>query len=257
MAALVARSALELSLMYNGYGRAFAEDLSYLVVPPILLVLMFPYLKRCKGALLGLLRRADLTCRVVALSIVLGLTLRLIYWATLTALIWLGVVSNDDPNAVGGPIIGVECPPRQVLMLSFVVSAFLIPIIEEVGNRGFVLHALLPRGVILSVIISALLFAVMHKPGSYVFAFFGGLFFAMQVLNYRTLWAPIIAHAAYNAAAVVDSECFRIVWNPPISDPTLSTLGMLSAPLALVGILVATFLVSKTAAGARKARRRP
>lgn len=65
VAALFARSMLELSLMDDGYSRAIAEDLSYLVVPPILLVLMFPYLKRCKDPLLSLFRRADLTLRLV------------------------------------------------------------------------------------------------------------------------------------------------------------------------------------------------
>ena len=49
VAALFTRSRLELSLVAGGVQEAVAKDLSYLVVPPILLVLMFPYLKRSKA----------------------------------------------------------------------------------------------------------------------------------------------------------------------------------------------------------------
>ena len=256
VAALFARSMLELSLIDNGLARAVAQDLSYLVVPPILLVLMYPYLKRCKGALLGLLRLSDLSVRLVILSILLGLTMRITYWAGLTLLMWAGVVHNKDPNAVIGPLLGFDCPSLPVILLSLVVVAFLIPIVEEIVNRAFILHALLPRGFVLSVIASAFLFAIMHRPGSYFLAFVVGVFLAIQVLNYRTLWAPVIAHASYNAATVLDWECLKVVWNPPVSDPNLASIAIIAAPVTVAGICLAAFIVSRKAVGARQAPRR-
>jgi membrane protease YdiL (CAAX protease family) len=255
VAALFARSALEVSLITDGHQAAFAEDLSYLVVPPILAVLMFPYLRRCKRPLLELLKRTDFTLRLVVLSILLGLTLRVTYWAVLTLLIWLGIVGNVDPRAVIGPIIGFACPPLPVTLFSVGVVGILIPTVEEIVNRAFILHALLPRNVVAAVVISAALFAAMHRPSSYVLAFAIGSLLGIQILNYRTLWAPLITHATYNAATVLDWECFRLVWNPPASDPRLLVLAGISVPVALAGTLAALFLVSKKAAGVRMVHR--
>lgn len=252
VAALFARSMLELSLMDDGWSRAVAEDLSYLAVPPILLLLMFPYLKRCQGPLLSLFRRSDLTVRLAVFSVLLGLSLRLAYWATLTVLMAFGVVGNADPDAIIGPILGFQCPPPAVLLLSIVVMAVLVPVIEEIVNRGFILHRLLPRGRAVAVTATAVLFAVLHKPGTYPVAFVVGVILAIQTLNFRSLWGAVIAHAAFNAAAILDWECFRIVWNPPVSDPALVRLAALSAPVALLSLSLAVLLASEKAAGAAK-----
>ena len=256
VAALFARSMLELSLMDDGLTRAVARDLSYLVVPPILLALMWPYLKRCKAGLLGLLRPSDVTSRLVVLSILLGLTLRVTYWSGLTVLIWAGVAKNEDANALVGPVLAFDCPSMPVILLSLGVVAFFIPIIEEVINRGFILHALLPRGAAVSVLVSALLFASMHPPSSYFLTFCAGIFFAVQTLNYGTLWASLIAHAAYNALTVLDWECFQIAWNPQASDPDLARLAIIAMPVAVAGICLAVFIVSRKAAGNSEAPRR-
>lgn len=252
VAALFARSMLELSLVDEGHSSAVAGDLSYLVVPPILLVLMFPYLKRCKDSLLSLFRRADLTVRLVVFSVLLGLMLRLAYWATLTLLIAFGVVRNPDPNAIVGPIVGFECPPVAVFLLSILVTAILVPPVEEVLNRGFILHRLLPRGRLTSIAVAAVLFAAMHKPGTWPVALAIGAILALQTLNFGTLWAPVIAHATFNAAAVVDWECFRIIWNPPAADPALLDIAAVSVPVAVLALLLAILLVGKRAAGAAK-----
>jgi membrane protease YdiL (CAAX protease family) len=250
LAALFARSRLELSLVADGMSRAVAKDLSYLVVPPILLVLMFPYLKRCKAELLRLFRRSALTWRLVLLSLVLGLTLRLVHWTASTVLIRVGILANGDPNAIIGPLLGFDCPSPPILMLSLGVIAFLIPIIEETVNRGFILHALLPRDVVFSVGLSAALFAIMHPPGSYLIVFLFGVLVAIQTLNSGTLWGAVVAHATFNAAVVFDSECFRIIWNPPTSDPTLGILALIAAPVAVLGIGLAVYIVTRKTAGA-------
>lgn len=254
--ALFARSMLELSLIEDGKSEDLAKDLSYLVVPPILLVLMFPYLKRCKTELLRLFRLSALTWRLVLLSMLLGLTLRLVYWSVLTVLIRFQIVVNDDPSAVVGPLLGFDCPSPPALMLSLGMTAILIPIIEETVSRGFVLHALLPKGVAFSIGVSAVLFASMHPPSTYFAAFLIGVLLAIQTLNSGNLWGAIVAHAAYNAAAVLDWKCFRIVWNPQVHDPQLAKLTIVAVPVAVLGVWLAIFIVTRRTAGARDAPRR-
>jgi membrane protease YdiL (CAAX protease family) len=255
LSTLLVRSAVEVKLADANVSLPLAKDLSFLVVPPLLFVLLLPYLLRCKSSLFDLLRPTDLTFRVVILSITLGFVLRATRWAVLTILIATGIVRNDDPGAVVGPVLGFQCPEFPTLLLSFLVMSFLVPAVEEIVNRGFILHALLPRGKLLSVLVSSLLFATMHEPGTYITAFFVGLFFAAQVINFRTLWAPLIAHATYNAVTVVDWDCFRFVWNPPQGDATISILAAVSAPVAIIGIVTSIFLVGKKAVGAESGPR--
>ena len=244
VAALFARSLLDLSLQGTGMDRAIANDLSFLVVPPILLVLMFPYVRRCRDSLRELFSPQRLTPAVVVCSVVLGLTLRLMWWASTTFLVGIGLVHSDDPNAVAGPFVGFDCPPLSELALSLFVMSGLIPLFEEVVHRGYVLHALLPRGKVAAVIISAIIFGLMHR-FPYGTAFVVGVLLAVQTLNYRALWGPIIAHATYNAAAIFDWDCFRIIWNPTSPDPIMESLTWLSVPVAAGCALLATVLATR------------
>jgi membrane protease YdiL (CAAX protease family) len=252
--ALFSRSALDAALVRHGSDRAFAGDLSYLIVPPILVLLMYPYLEQHRHALTRLMWPRRLTLRLCGSALLLGVIMRTTYWAVLTVLMWTGVVRNEDPAAIAGPYLDFACPPPEVLALSLFVMAFLTPIAEEVINRGFLLHALLPRGTCFSIVASACLFAIMHRPDSYVVTLLIGIFLAVQMLNAGTLWAPILAHAAYNAAAILDWECLQIVWNPPEADPLLASAARIAAPVAISGILLSCFLVSGKAVGAAPPR---
>jgi membrane protease YdiL (CAAX protease family) len=257
IAALFARSAFETYLVHGGSEPRVAHHVSYLVVPPILLVLLYPYLRRCRDSLSSLLRPADRTVRVLVLSILLGLTMRITYWAVLTVLVWCGFAGTRDPGAFVGPLLGFDCPSPPILLLSLTVMALLTPLTEEVINRGFFLHALLPRGTMPAMVLSAALFAIMHDPHSYLTAFAIGLLLGLQALNYRTLWAPILAHGTYNAAAILDWDCLRIVWNPPADDPKLAIAAGVAAPIALAGTGAALLLAGKKAARVDRAPGRP
>jgi membrane protease YdiL (CAAX protease family) len=252
--ALFVRSALDASLVGNGADPAVANDLSYLIVPPILMMLMYPYLRQHRHLLAGLLGTHRLTLRLCFLAVLLGILLRVTWWSVLTVLIWMGWLRNGDPDAIVGPHFAFDCPPLSVLALSFFVMAILIPFIEEVINRGFLLHALLAKGAVVSLVVSSCLFASMHRPESYIPAFVIGMFLGVQSLSSRTLWAPILTHAAYNAAATFHWDCFQIIWNPPEADPALAAAGRIAAPMAVGGILICCFLVSKKAIGAPSPR---
>lgn len=252
--ALFTRSALDISLVRRGMDRAVANDVSYLVVPPILAIFMYPYLRRHWNALRSLFQPRALTLRLLVLAVILGLLLRLTYWALLTVLVWAGLITNEDPHAIAGPLLGFDCPPLPILALSIFTMSLLVPVVEEVVNRGFLLHALLPNGVIPAVILSALLFALAHQPGTYVAAFATGILLAVQTLNSNSLWAALTTHSTYNLVAIVDWDCFQIIWNPLAADPTLAAVTKVAAPVAVMGILFCCWLVSKKAIGATKPR---
>jgi len=252
--ALFARSALDASLVGNGTDPAVANDLSYLIVPPILAVLMYPCLKQHRHVLAGLLATRHLGLRLCCFAVLLGILLRVTWWSVLTVLIWMGLVRSGEPDAIVGPHFAFDCPPPSVLGLSLFIMAILIPLIEEVINRGFLLHALLAKGALVSVVVSSCLFAIMHRPESYIPAFVIGIFLGVQCLSSRTLWAPILTHAAYNAAATFHWDCFQIIWNPPEGDPALAAAGRIAAPVAVAGILICCVLVSKKAIGAPSPR---
>lgn len=251
VAALFARSMIELLLRTQGMNPDVANDISYLVVPPILMILMFPYIRTSKDSLLKLFSLAGLTVHVIVLSIALGLIMRLTYWASLTFLIGTGVIRNEDPNAIVGPFIGFDCPPSAVLLLSLAIMGIVVPITEEVMHRGFFLYGLLSRGKNLAIVLSAIYFALLHEFSTYLPAFIVGLVLAVQVLNYRALWGPIIAHATYNATATIDWDCFQLIWNPPPDDPAIVTLAWVAVPIIIAGITVSLLIVRQKGAGAR------
>jgi len=255
IAALLAQVTVEQALVDDGFQKTVAEKLAFLVVPPVLLLLMYPYLKRCRRVLLDLLRPVDLTARVVVLSILLGIVLRITYWSSLTLLLWIGVIGARSTNYPIEPVFDFECPPLPVLFFSIGVMAVVVPITEEIIHRAFILHALLPRGTIMAILLSAALFAVLHGSSGHLVAFCGGIFFAVQMLNSRTLWAPVIAHGTFNFAMVFDWQCLRVLWTPALPGPKADLIGWLSLTIAVCSALLACYLVSRQAVGARNVPR--
>ena len=245
VAALFVRAFLEIRLIDSGEPPPFAHDLSYLVVPPILIILMYPILRRHGSYLRALLRRQDLTVRLIAVSVLLGFTLRMSFWGGLISFVSFGVLRNTDPNAVVGPVISFGCPDPGILALSFVVVSLLIPVTEEIIHRGLILQSLLHRGKILAIVLSSALFAIAHDPQAITVAFLGGLFLGTQMINCKTLWGPLITHATYNAMAILGWECVHAQWNPIESTPAVIGTGSIAAALAAMGIALSIIVVQR------------
>ena len=135
-AALVARAVLQLELREVGLQRQFAADLSYLVVPPLLAVLLFPVLKASRGRLRERFNTAHLNARLVINALALGALLRLAWWCHLIAGVSLGIYQNDVPDLVSGPVIVFRCPPAYLLATSVLVMSILVPLVEEIIHSG-------------------------------------------------------------------------------------------------------------------------
>ncbi len=247
--ALIARSYLQLDLMQDGKPADLAENLSYLVVPPILAILLFPVLRQQRRFLARRFSRVGLTWKGIGIAILVGVFLRIAQWGELIGLGALGMFKSDGPNVLVGPIFSFSCPPPSVLLLNLLVVSFLTPIIEELISRGFLLYTFLNKGRLIAIIASSILFAIMHSPDGIPSAFVGGLFFAVLALNTGTLWAPMVAHATYNGLTVLDWVCLHGVWNPSATTPALIAVGIFSLSVMALSLYGCSRLVRQKCVG--------
>jgi len=249
-AALVARSYLELQLQAGGYAASFATDLSYLVVPPILAVLMYPILREHQDYLRSLFQRQHLSLRLVLAAVAVGLFMRIAWWCQLVFRISVGITRNADSEAIVGPDFSIGCPPTLVILLGVLVMALLVPAIEEVINRGLIQSSLAHRGRGQAIVISALVFAVFHPPASYPATFVVGAILGVQFWNSGTLWPSLVTHATYNGLAQLDWRCLTGSWNPPATDLPLHGLGFASLTGLILSFVIIAFVARRSRAEA-------
>lgn len=249
VAALFARSALQIHLTRAGYDSALAADLSFFVTLPIIAILMWPILRENGPAMRRWLRPPVSWPALFAYSVMLGVLCRIIHWTWLTAGIGFGWYYNPDFPTVPTAQFYIACPPAPILALAIFVQAVLTPLLEEVMNRGYILHSLLARGEILAVTCSAVLFSLMHRPQTIVNAFLIGVVLAVLALRLRTLWCPIIVHATYNLAAIIDWNCLHANWNPVVTVPRDKLIACISVATMIVCIALSFWLLSKAKTG--------
>jgi membrane protease YdiL (CAAX protease family) len=100
------------------------------------------------------------------------------------------------------------------LIGQLIVSSFLAPIMEEIIFRGFVLQRMREfYGPMLSIIISAGLFAAFHYNKSFVGVFLHGMIFGILAIRMCSIYAPIFVHCLYNTVVFILTTChgFSIV----------------------------------------------
>lgn len=142
------------------------------------------------------------------------------YWLTAKALLldfiigWLILIYaifglGADPSTFQSII------PLDANFLSLVISLIAIavftPIIEELLFRGYVLDVLSEAyGKWFSIIVSAILFALIHVDPLRVFnAFFGGVIYGYVRVQTNSLWPSIILHSLWNAHLII---LVTLVW---------------------------------------------
>lgn len=110
----------------------------------------------------------------------------------------------------GAMLFGNDANIEQMLSLSgwqlalqLFSGALIAPITEEYFCRELALRALAPYGKHAYLLVSSLLFAVLHANGSVLFAFSGGLFFAYLFYTTGKLRYTILLHILYNSLSFV------------------------------------------------------
>lgn len=246
LCALFLRSYLNINLGHRGLNAEFARDLSYLIVPPTLALLLWPIIRANKAALLDLFDPRALGVRIVLQAIAIGLLARLAYWCQLVFIVATGLTSSGDPNAVAGPQFTFSCPSPLPLLVGLLVWLLLVPIVEEVVHRGLIQSSLLRHGRRTAILVSALLFTAFHKPEAMPVALIMGIVFAIQFDRSRVLWPCLLTHATYDGLILFDWRCLRGQWNPPADSLPLvqpaawSLIGLLAASAAIVLLLAKT-----------------
>lgn len=244
-AALFGRSWLQVELLQDGWQKDYAADLSYLVVPVILLMLLFPVLRKDRAFLKRQFQRTDFSLRVVLSALIVGLLIRALWWGQLVAGISFGFYRNDDAQAIEGPQFWFHCGAPHVVILGFLIMAMMVPVIEEVTHRAYIQSAFHRRGPVLAVLVSAFVFAVFHPPTSWLFSFVGGIVFGIQFWNSGSLWPSTISHATVNALIQVDWRCLHGRWNPSTSELPLWQSGIPATLIIVLSIAGIVWLIGK------------
>ena len=253
-AALVARSVLQVQLLNDGVQRYLAADISYLLVPVVMACLLFPLWRTERPFLAAQFQLSDLSGRIVVRALTIGLLIRIIWWCQLVAGTSFGIYQSTESAAVVGPVFSFQCAAPAVVALGVLVMAVLTPAIEETVSRGYVLSALQRRGFLVSVIVSALVFAVFHRLGSWPFAFFAGLVLGTQYWSAESLWPSLITHATVNGLILIDWRCLSGQWNPRLEDLPVVQPGLIAMVIGIVCLGVLFVMLRKMATGAHRPR---
>ena len=228
VAALFARAWLQTQLGEGGLPRLRAADLSYVAALPVFVLLVFPIVKKDKMFIARQFRAEDISLRIVLMAIVVGLLFRVAWWSQLVARVSFGLASSDAGVTNVGPVFSYQCPPMGVIGLGILVSAVLIPFVEEIVHRGYVQSTLRNRGPVVSILVSTIIFMALHRVADWDFAFIAGAILGTTYWLSGSLWAPVITHAVINFTPQLTWRCMTLQWNPPGDSLPLIGSGMVS-----------------------------
>ena len=241
MAALFARAWLQIRLIDEGYERSNAEDLSFLVVPLVLLVLLGPVLFENRLFLRRQFQRAELTLKTILTAVLVAVLFRIAWHSHIVAGTALGLYAAAPSPAT---VFSYSCPSPGTLGLSILVSCILIPLIEETAHRGFIQSFLARRGPIVAIAISSMTFTMFHRYGAWDFVFPAGVLLGVLYWISRSLWIPVITHAMINFIPQLTLRCMTIPWSPTATETPIYSIGLVATLIALtslgtlVGIIV-------------------
>lgn len=140
----------------------------------------------------------------------------------------------DIPDA---PQLMVNTPTS--LILNLFTIAVLPALLEEMIYRGYILRTLRPYGDGFAVLISAMLFSLMHGNLRQIpFAFIVGLFLGFLYVQTNNIWIPIVVHFINNGISVA-MEYLSL----SLSDAGMSTLYVLVTYGLIVLGLIATLVL--------------
>lgn len=128
-------------------------------------------------------------------GMLVALTVQLLFAAT------LDLEPQDNTTLLNGlPALD----PVWIAVL-FISIAVLVPLWEEAVCRGVIFEGLARRSTTLGVILSAILFALMHGGVAPMtpFLLVMGVVFALLTRFYRSVWGSVILHAVNNTIVMV------------------------------------------------------
>lgn len=134
--------------------------------------------------------------------------------------------------------------PLYLFLITLFASAVLPAFCEEFANRGMLLNGLKKLGYKKAIVISGLLFALMHlNVGQFGYAFIVGMFFAFICIATGSIVPGIIIHFLNNG--IVEYFSFARVNNLPLGDyyAQFATLGQGDFLSSIFLIFIALFAI--------------
>ncbi len=176
----------------------------------VLLLLLWPILVQQSARLRDAFAWRGLSSEQILLAVLIGVSMRVGSWGFVV--VQSAFAGAGYPAHVDGlqPLARWQCPDAGSALLVVCTLVVATPLIEETVARGLVLGELIRRNSCFAVPLSALLFAVLHRPEDIVLAFAFGMIAAHLLLGCKSLWSPIIAHGAFNAWVLLDHYCLEL-----------------------------------------------
>ncbi len=123
------------------------------------------------------------------------------------------------------------------IIIMFIGTAVIPPLIEEYAMRGVVLSSLTKYSKTLAIFGSAFMFGVFHGNFTQIpFAFMCGLVFAFITIASNSIWPAVIVHALNNSLSCIDSV-LRLYFDSDVADIfyyAVSTGALVLGAIALV-----------------------
>lgn len=160
-------------------------------------------------------------------------------WRVLLLLLPVLLLSSLLLSRLGGELAGVAQVPTVLPVgagawLWYVVRHALLPaVLEECLYRGAFFSLLWEGCGRTALWLSALLFAVSHAPYAWPYALVGGCLLAIAARKSGSLWAPVLLHAANNAASLGLSVLTMAYPAVPIWGGAVAACAALSVPCAV------------------------
>ena len=247
VSALIIRELARLEMTGAEQEPAIAQHASALFGFAALGIFMWPLLRGHWMNVRNLFHQPRSWPQLIICSVAIGLLFRLANWTKMIASIAFGFQGPAESLMATGPVFWWACPPASSLVLGVVVMAGLTPLVEELIHRGLILCALFERHRVVAVLVSAISFSALHSFNDVLLAFAFGIVAAIQMINYRTLWACLLAHMTFNLMITFDWDCLHGIWIPESASPTL---GVISTGLTIAFLVAALAIARKTNAGA-------
>lgn len=143
----------------------------------------------------------DLTFKTIASYCIISFFIRYVGGFAGTA---FEMIFNGVDMTVGTEMMNYQNP--KTIAVTIVYTCIAAPVTEELLYRGFVLKNLSRVGQRFGIIMSALLFGLMHgNVSQFIFAFFMGVFFAHIDVKHNSLIPSMIVHAFANTVSIAVS----------------------------------------------------
>ncbi|MGI9260454.1 MAG: CPBP family intramembrane glutamic endopeptidase [Woeseiaceae bacterium] len=244
VSALFMRSVMEALLVTNGTDLAAAKYLGAASGFVALGLFLVPVIRDNWLGLKRQFAKHGSGLQLIAASIALGALLWVANSQVLLLASTLDWLTVADQLHAAVPVYNFACSGESILLLAVPIMSVLTPVFEETCSRGLILQSLLPRGRLRAILISSVLFTILHKPETYATAFVFSLFVATQALNWRSLWGPIVTHGTFNLLVEFERTCIDAYWLAGRVQWEVGSVLQISLSVLAFCLLISCWLVS-------------